>query len=512
MTCDPAAEQVRFCPASSRLIAASPPARGARLDRCLHPLIAFLLLLAGVAPVSKAARGEASPPNIVVILADDLGYGDLSCFGQQHFQTPRLDQMAQEGMKLTAHYSASPVCLPARYSMLTGLHQGSAYIRGNRWQLSMRPNPLDLTVATLLKNAGYRTALVGKSGVGHDDDPQIVLDKGFDHFFGYTSHGAAHRQFPPTLWRGTEEMTVDGNNGYTGEQYGGDLFVEDAIRFVEAHVREQEDSPFFLQLSLTQPHPDLAAPPEYLERFRGTFDEPPVNEQARQRFQRRQQGYLFTETPMADYAAMIAWTDDAVGKVLDALDEAGVGDNTLVIFTSDNGPPREGLADPAYHDSNGVYRGWKRDVYEGGIRVPTIVRWPARVQAGTASDTPSYFPDYLPTFCEAAGVDAPSGIDGLSFLPTLTGDGKQDVHAYLYWEFHEQGGKQALRRGAWKVVRLNVRDDPDGPVELYNLRDDPAEEEDLAAEHPGLAAELRAVLDAARRPSDDWRFGAKEDD
>ena len=469
-------------------------------------VIAVLVALAGLASTAAAQR-QPERPNIVLIVADDLGYGDLGCFGQENFETPRLDAMASEGMRLTAHYSASPVCLPSRYSMLTGLHQGHAYIRGNRWNLSMRPDPLDLTVATLLRNAGYATALIGKSGVGHDDDPQIVLDKGFDHFFGYTSHAAAHRQYPPELWRGTERVAIDGNTGYEGEQYAGDLFVEDA----KAYIAQHAEGPFFLQLSLTQPHPDLAAPPEYLERFRGRFDEPPVNEGQRPPGEQTR-GYLFTETPMADYAAMVAWTDDAVGQVLDALDEAGVADNTLVLFTSDNGPPREGQADPKYHDSNGIYRGHKRDVYEGGIRVPTIVRWPARVAAGGESDLPSYFPDYLPTFCDAAGIEGPSGIDGLSFLPTLTGEGEQARHATMYWEFHEQGGRQALRRGDWKAVRMNVRDDPGGPIELYNLADDPGESNDVAGEHPTIAAEMIALLDAARRPSDAWRFGAKGDD
>ena len=483
---------------------------------CIFACLAWVVATLWLCPSIGRAATQVQPttsdagerkPNIIVILADDLGYGDLSCFGQKQFTTPRLDRMAEQGMKLTSHYAASPVCLPSRYSMLTGLHQGHAYIRGNRWNLSMRPDPDDLTVATLLNSAGYATALIGKSGVGHDGDPQIVLDKGFDYFFGYTSHGAAHRQYPRELWRGTERVQLDGNTGYDGTQYAGDLFVEDATTFIKDHA----DEPFFVQLSLTQPHPDLAAPQEYLDRYRGRFDEPRIRANQRPK-QPQTRGYLFTETPKADYAAMIAWTDDAVGRVLGALAEAGIDDNTIVLFTSDNGPPKEGQADPDYFDSNGIYRGWKRDVYDGGIRVPTIVRWPAAIPPGSESDHPSYFPDYLPTFCEAAGAPVPGGLDGVSFLPTLTGHGEQASHDYLYWEFHERGGRQALRRGDWKAVRLNVLDDPDGPIELYHLAGDPGETTDVAVDHPKVAAELTELMAGAREASSMWRWGAKEND
>lgn len=460
-----------------------------------------LLTLFALPFASPAVAGADAPrPNIIVILADDLGYGDLSCFGQEQFETPRLDRMAREGMKLTSHYAASAVCLPSRYSMLTGLHQGHAWIRGNRWNLSMRPDPLDRTFASILQDAGYKTALIGKSGVGNnDDDPQGVLDKGFDYFFGHTSHRAAHRQYPPKLWRQTTELSIDGNEGRTGTRYAGNLFVDEAIQYINEHGGDQ---PFLMQLSFTHPHPDLAAPEEFVQPLVGKFDEPESQPPADPT-----KGYRYTPHPKASYAGMIVWMDDAVGRVLDALEAQGIAGKTLVIFTSDNGPPSSGQANPAYFDSNGIYRGHKYHLYEGGIRVPTIAWWPGTIEAGSVSDRPSGFWDYLPTFAELAGAPVPKEIDGLSLVPTLLGTGEQPPHEYLYWELHERSGQQAVRMGKWKGVRLRVRKDPNGPIELYDLERDPSEMRNVAADHPEVVAKLAEIMAQAREPSDTWTFG-----
>ncbi len=453
--------------------------------------ITFASLLLG----SRLFAAE-QPPNIIVILADDLGYGDLSCFGQENFETPRLDQMAAEGMRLTNHYAGCTVCAPSRACMLTGLHMGHVYNRGNGPN-QLREDPQDLSIARYLQPAGYYSALIGKSGLsGNTDDGGLGNRKGFDHFFGYTSHAAAHRYYPEYLWKNGERVEYPGNQGKEGDTYSGDVFLADTMRFLDE--RAAAGKPFFLHLSLQQPHADLQVPNAWREKFIGKYEEKPA----------KGGGYRDEAHPKSTFVAMVSYLDDTIGKVLDRLEEKDLAENTLVIFSSDNGPMSEGGWNREYFDSNGPLRGGKRDFYEGGIRVPTIAWWPGTVKAGTTSNHISGFWDYVPTACELAGVDVPENTDGISLVPTLTGKGEQQKHDYCYWEFYEQGGKQAVRAGKWKGIRLGVSQDRDAPLELYNLETDLAEENNIAADHPEIVAKLAAMMEEAHEPSELFQFGA----
>lgn len=444
-------------------------------------LLPFVLALYG--GFACAAQG-AERPNIIFILADDLGYGDLGCYGQKKFATPRLDQMAAEGLVFTDHYAGSTVCAPSRACLMTGQHTGHVYQRFNG-QVQFRPDPKDVTVARLLKDAGYRTALIGKSGLScRSDNGALPNQKGFDHFFGYINHNAAHRYYPERLWRNGQRVKYPDNHGKEGEQYSGDLFLADTMRFLDETADRQ---PFFLHLSLQQPHADLAVPDQWKEPFLGKFQDellPHGN-------------YRFEPHPKATFAGMVTYLDHSVGAVLDKLQQLGVADNTLVIFSSDNGAMSEGGWSRDYFDSSGPLRGGKRDMYEGGIRVPTIAWWPGRVAAGAKTNHVSAFWDFTPTACELAGIASPEDTDGISYAPTLLGRGEQPQHDYLYWEFYEQGGKQAVRAGKWKGIRLNVGDDRNGPLEVYNLENDLGETNDVAAAHPEIAAKLAAMMDEA---------------
>jgi arylsulfatase A len=464
------------------------------LSQCFWSRSAFFVLFAIVAFGAVNTRA-AAPPNIIVILADDLGYGDLSCFGQENFKTPRLDEMASQGMRFTSHYAGCTVCAPSRACMLTGKHMGHVTIRGNGPN-QLRENPQDITIATHLGRAGYYCALIGKSGLsGNTDDGELAGRKGFDHFFGFTSHAAAHRYYPQRLWRNGERVQYPGNHGKEGETYTGDLFLADTLRFLDE--RAAGDKPFFLHLSLQQPHADLQVPDEWRNKFIGKYDETPY----------KGNGYRAEAHPKATFVGMVSYLDDTVGKVLDKLRETGMAENTLVIFSSDNGAMNEGGWSREYFDSSGPLRGGKRDLYEGGIRVPTIAWWPETVAPGTTTDHVSGFWDYLPTACELAGAEMPDDTDGLSLVPTLTGKGKQAKHDYCYWEFYERGGKQAVRWGDWKGIRLGVNKNRKAPLELYNLANDLGEQHDLAAEHPDIVAKLAAMMAEAHEPSELFQFG-----
>ena len=345
------------------------------------------LFLLSAATIVRAA----DPPNIIFILADDLGYGDLSCYGQQHFQTPNIDRMAAEGMRFTQHYAGSTVCALSRACLLSGQHTGHVYQRANG-QIAFRPDPQDICIARLLKNAGYQTAMIGKSGLScRTSNGHLPNDKGFDHFFGYNSHGAAHRYYPESLWRDGEEVPYPGNHGKEGNRYSGDLFLADTLAYLDAHA----DGPFFLHLSLQQPHPDLAAPDQWKQPFLGKFDESPFQ---------GNRTYRAEPNPKATFIGMVTYLDATVGKVLDKLRELGIADHTLVLFSSDNGAMSEGGWSRTNFDSSGSLRGGKRDMYEGGIRVPLIAWWPGKVPAGTTSDHVSAFWDFAPTACELAGA------------------------------------------------------------------------------------------------------------
>lgn len=395
--------------------------------------------------------------------------------------------MARNGMRLTNPYAGSTVCAPSRACLLTGKHTGHVHQRFNG-NVEFRDDPNDATVASRLQAAGYRTAMIGKSGLScNSTNGHLPNQKGFDHFFGFNSHQKAHRYYPPMLWRNGEQVFYEGNQGFEGTHYSGDLFMAETLAFLDAAT----DQPFFLHLSLQQPHADLNAPDKWKQPFLGKFKERPHKE-----------GYYRSEThPRATYAGMVTYLDDAVGQVIQKLNSLGLSEKTLVIFSSDNGPMSEGGGNKNAFQSGGPLRGGKRDLYEGGIRVPTIACWPGTIQAGAVSDHPSAFWDFMPTACELAGVEPPADGGGLSYLPTLLGK-TQAKHPYLYWEFYERGGAQAVRRGKWKGVRRNVRKQREGPIELYNLEEDLAEANNVAEAHPEIVAQITQLMREAHTPSE----------
>ena len=413
------------------------------------------LVAAGFACANTGVASDLEKPNIIWIVADDLGYNDFSCMGQTNFQTPRVDALAANGMKFTQFYAGSTVCAPSRACFLTGQHTGHVYQRFNG-KVAFREDPLDYTIASMLQTAGYKTAMIGKSGLScNDNDGALPNRKGFDHFFGFTSHGAAHRYYPRELFRNGKTVVYQNNHQKEGDTYSGDEFIKDSLQWID----QQKDTPFFLHMSLQQPHADLQVPDKYRQRFIGKFDETPSPG-----------GHYRAEAhPKATFVAMITYLDESIGKVVDKVDQLGLSNRTLILVTSDNGPHSAGGHHVDNFDSNGPLRGGKRDLYEGGIRVPLIAYWPSKIAAGTTSSLICASWDFPSTACELAGIDPPNATDGVSLVPTLTNAGTQQQHEYLYWEFYEQGGKQAVRAGNWKAIRLNVGKKPNGPLELYNL-------------------------------------------
>lgn len=448
----------------------------------------------GQSPSLDKVKG--SRPNIIFILADDMGYGDLSILGQQNFQTPNLDNMAREGMILTDHYAGSTVCAPSRAALLTGNHTGRLWQRGNG-PIEFRPDPKDITIATRLKSAGYHTAMIGKSGLACNSDNALLPNKkGFDHFFGFLAHAAAHRFYPPVLYRNGQKVVYEGNHGKTGDVYSGDLFLDDTLSYLNEQGRSGR--PFFLHLALQQPHADLSSPEEFRHPFLGRYDETPHPDGRHYRAQSH---------PAATYAAMVTYVDHTVRRVLQKLRELKIQENTLVLFSSDNGSYSEGGYHYRMHNSNAPFRGGKRDLYDGGIRVPTIAWWPGTIKGGVRSDHISAFWDFPPTALELAGLPIPDEMDGISYLPTLIGKlDQQKQHNYLYWEFYEQNGKQAIRYGKWKGVRLNVRNDRNGPIELYDIVNDPGETTNLAERYPEIVERIAAFMDEAHEPPESELF------
>jgi len=430
-------------------------------------------------------------PNIIYILADDLGYGDLSVYGQTHFQTPNLDKMAAEGMLFTQHYAGSTVCAPSRSTLLTGMHTGHGYVRFNG-DYQMRPDPQDITVARYLKSAGYKTAMIGKSSTGCLTEPGQPNAKGFDHFFGYLGHGQAHAYFPKYLHRNSQQIDFPENGGsktWTGETYSPDLILDEALTF----IKDQKDTSFFLFYASCLPHAQMYVPEEFKKDYVGKFPEQPFSGQH----------YGTTSDPNATTAGMITRLDWEVGKIMAHLKKLGLDKNTVVMFSSDNGPHKEGGRVPDFFNSSGGFRGIKRDLYEGGIRMPFIVRWPGVIKPGSKSDHISAFWDVLPTLTEIAGVDTPNNIDGISLLPTLKGeDLNQKKHEYLYWEFYEGGGKQAVRKENWKAVKLDARQNLSAPLELYDLSKDPQEQKNIASKNPDIVKEMEEIMRSARFESE----------
>jgi arylsulfatase A-like enzyme len=447
-------------------------------------------------------------PNIIYILADDLGYGDLSCYGQKRFSTPNIDKLAKDGMLFTQHYSGCTVSAPSRSSLLTGMHTGHAPIRGNmNWEPEGNwPLPAEsFTIAELLKKQGYKTGAFGKWGLGYVDTEGDPNAQGFDEFFGYNCQSLAHNYYPDHLWRNHEKIRlIENENGKTGG-YSPDLIQDAALKFIKAN----KSNSFFLYYPTTLPHAELSAKEKYIEKFRGKYN-PEKNYSGVDTGPSYRLGpYCSQNEGHAVFAAMVTELDDYVGEILSTLKKLEIDNNTIVIFTSDNGPHLEGGADPDFFKSNGPFRGYKRDLYEGGLRVPMLIRWPDKVKAGEISNHIFAFWDVFPTFAEIADFDCPENIDGISFLPELTGK-TQAIHKYLYWEFHEQGGKAAVRMGNWKAVKLNIDKIPQGELELFNLSTDLGELTNVSSFNPEIVSKMEMIIKQAHRPSKIFPFDFEE--
>lgn len=442
---------------------------------------------------------QSKKPNVIYILADDLGYGDLSCFGQTKFQTPNLDKMAADGIILTDHYAGSTVCAPSRASLMTGLHTGHSWVRGNYETgphgfgacLELRSD--DVTITEIAKQQGYTTGVFGKWGLGVMGTTGQPDKKGVDEFFGYLNQGHAHFYYTDFLWKNGEKYIIEENKDGKHEKYTHDLIVDESLDFIKKHKNES----FFLYLPWTIPHAEMLVPEDAMQPFRGKWPETPHYGE-----NDGHTGQYGTQLePKAAFAGMVTRFDRDIGRLFSLLKELGLDENTLVLFSSDNGPHKEGGHDPIFFDSNGPLRGFKRDLYEGGIRVPTIATWPGKIQPGTKSAHISAFWDVLPTVCEVIGADVPKGIDGISFLPTLLGKAHQKQHEYLYWEFHENPTTaQAVRMGKWKAIRHS----PHGQLELYDLNQDIGEQNNVADDFPEIVTKMKSYLDNTRTPHEIW--------
>jgi arylsulfatase A len=462
-------------------------------------------ILSSIAIASCTHSFKTKPlPSIIFILADDLGYGDLSCYGQQRFSTPNIDRLASEGILFTQHYTGCTVSAPSRSCLMTGLHTGHTPIRGNKgWKPEGNwPLPADsYTIAEMLKTKGYVTGAFGKWGLGYIDTEGDPNSQGFDEFYGYNCQGLAHNYYPDHLWDNHRKVPIPENdNGMTGV-YSPDLIQKAALDFLETN----RNKPFFLFFPTTIPHAELFAKEKYLQFFRGKLD-------PEKSFKGVDDGPTFRLGPYgsqpeahAAFAAMVKELDDYVGELLGKLNELGLEKNTIVIFASDNGPHLEGGADPDFFNSNGDFKGYKRDMYEGGIRTPLIVRWPGKVKPGSTSDHVSAFWDILPTLADITGIKTPHDLDGISFLPELLRS-KQKQHEYLYWEFHEQGGKIAIRMGNWKAVKLNIDLNPQGETELYDLTKDIGETNNVASAYPEIVKKIEETMKQAHKQSEIFPF------
>ena len=435
------------------------------------------LSFAVLALFSGNVTADPAKPNIIYLLADDLGYGDLGSYGQQLIRTPRLDGMASEGVRLTQHYAGAPSCHPSRCVLFTGKHTGHAFIRGNS-KIALRPD--DYTLPQMLNEAGYATGGIGKWALGDHDSTGAPWRKGMDEFFGYLDQTHAHTHYPDHLWKNGERFEIPENADGKREVYSHDLFAEFALDFIRRH----KDEPFFFYGAFTIPHAEVTVPDDSLAEYLDKWPEPKAFPGSKT--------YCPQDKPRAHRAGMITRLDRDIGRLLDLLDELGLAENTLVIFTSDNGPITAGGQDPEFFDSNGPLRDLKFTLYEGGIRVPFLAQWKSRISPGSVSDHLSDFADMIPTFAEIAGIEPPAGLDGVSLLPALLGQSTgQEVRDHHYWE---AAPAQALRQGDWKVYRPA----PDRPCELYDLAKDIGETRDLATTHPEVVGRLEKLMAQAR--------------
>ena len=444
----------------------------------------------------EAAKKE-KPINVIYILADDLGYGDIGCYGQEKIKTPNIDRMAKNGMLFTQNYAGCTVSAPSRASLMTGLHTGHTQIRGNEEidPEGQQPMTADTyTIGKLMHAAGYTTGIFGKWGLGYPGSTSDPNSMGFDEFFGYNCQRQAHSFYPDHLWHNKERVDLKENENNGRKIYSQDLIHEHGIQF----IKDNKDKPFFAMLTYTLPHAELNLPHDSIYKmYENQFEEKPYNSKY---------GYYPSEKRKASFAAMVSKLDFYVGQVLEELKRQGLDKNTLVIFSSDNGPHREGGADPDFFKSYGPLKGVKRDVYEGGIRTPMIAWLPGKVQAGTKTNQITAFWDILPTLSELTKTKLPVKTDGISILPTLFSGKGQKQHKYLYWEFHEEGGRQAIRKGNWKAIRQHIAGGKP-TFELYDLSKDIHEDNDVSAQFPQVAKEMKNLMDKARTESPIFKFG-----
>jgi len=469
---------------------------------CLF-LFMLCLVFTGHA-ISQKHKKQNKRPNFIIILADDLGYGETGCYGQKIIRTPQIDKLAQQGMRFTDFYAGSTVCAPSRCSLMTGMHTGHAQIRDNleigKWDEYMGQAPLEpntVTLGKLMQDAGYKTACIGKWGLGGPGSTGIPNKQGFDLFFGYLCQRQAHNHYPSYLWYNeakyitgnpdfSPQQKLSGNPSdqsaykkYRGTAYADELFTEEALRF----IGDNRDSAFFLLMTYTLPHLALQVPGHYLDEYHELMNDKPYTGQL---------GYLPVFYPHATYAAMISALDEATGSIMAALAANHLDSNTLVIFTSDNGAAFSvGGVDPVFFESNGVLRGGKGGLYEGGIRVPFIARWPGRIKAGQVCPTPYALWDIMPTLAELSHLKPPDHIDGISLAPAFQGMKDPPEHEFLYWEYASSGGNQAIRAGKWKALRKDLIKEPMRMFELYDLSTDPGEKFNVANQHPEVILKMK---------------------
>ena len=474
------------------------------LKSSVAALTAISLSSCGAMGEKEQFAKKVDRPNVIFILADDLGYADLSCLGQTRFSTPNIDHLASQGMMFTQHYSGSSVSAPSRSCLITGQHTGHTVIRGNK-ELPVEgqhPMPSDTYTVFQIKENGYKTSVFGKWGLGAPDTEGAPQNQNVDVFFGYNCQRQAHNYYPYHLWHNGEKIMLDGNEDKNETDYAPDLIHKEALDF----IKENKDTTFFMWYTSVLPHAELKVPEKELMAFVGKpqYEDEKPYAGCDEGVYYKNGGYGSQQYTHAAFAAMVSVLDKQVGEICATLDSLGIAENTIVVFTSDNGPHLEGGADPDFFNSNGDFRGYKRDLYEGGIRVPMIVRWDGVVEENTKSDHISAFWDFLPTMADIIGVERPKNIDGISFLPELTKSGVQEKHNYLYWEFHEENGRQAIRQGDWKAVKYDVHND--GKIELYNLKDDVAEEVDVAGAYPDKVAEMDSLMKVSRVDSELFQF------
>lgn len=499
------------------------------MQRIASVLLAFLatsgMLARSDAQDTIAAAAPTARPNIVFILADDLGYGELGCYGQQKIRTPNLDRLAAEGIRFTQHYTGAPVCAPARCVLMTGRHLAHAEIRGNRdsgngrvfpgqWPIT----PEAFTIAEALKTHGYATGAFGKWGLGPSNTSGSPIKQGFDRFYGYNCQRNAHSYYPFFLDSDEKEVRINDGlvhghqqkpegeviaDAYRLQSYAPDRILDEAMKFIDRN----RNTPFFLYLPFVEPHVSMQPPQEWIDRYPAEWD-------TEKGVYRGQNGYVPHPRPRAAYASMISDLDEHVGKVLERLERHGLAENTLVVFTSDNGTTHP-AGDPAFHvggvdapffNSTAGLRGWKGSVYEGGIRVPCIVRWKGIAEPGTATGLPSYFPDWFPTLCSVTGAPVPEhpALDGIDLMPVITGQPAPERKDPLVWEFAGYGGQIAVRDGPWKAVRQGVNTPSPEAWQLFNLEADPGESTDVAAGHPAIVERLAAYHSGTRIAEPDF--------